>query len=952
MEREKILLITDVPPCKNLSGGAMTLQLTKFLLDEKHEVNIFLVNAKEVQNEIDEEIKSAIKVTQCYKPNENWNGDINKTYNSEIKKITKKLSQVISDGNFTKIWGIIQGQTLLEILNFCKQNYKIPYVCQIWDTIDWWMKANNYSSKRSKYVKELYYDVIKGSSYCITASWKMNEALNKECPHKYIELMPYVKKEELEPSVKKKKNTINISMIGQVYAKNELDSLLTALDKMKWKINGKKVFFHHYGNFSEQYIDTVKHSEYFHRIKIHGFIEQTSLLYILKSSDLLYCPYFISNDKEYQEVSKTSFPSKYITYLAVGVPILLHGPNYASPYIFSEENKCAYLLDNLNIDDIVQLLKKIEKEIPNKEIIENAKKAYENNFTPEIIKNKFFKALNIEKNNGFKILEVNNIDLSGKRFNGYDLLHYINENTNHICNQIVTYKQSEDYHVKKFYENYNELLNEYKLLEGELNILSVHNVISLTTNILRNNDFFKEADIVHYHLVDNTKLSLCQLAELCSLKPSVITLHDPWWFTGRCVYPQECTKWENGCHNCEYIENVFSLPRDNCNALWNLKKKIYKDIDADIIVATPFMDNFIKESPLTKDNFKNVHLVPFGLDLDSFKSKITQEEAKEYFGIDKNDIVIFLRSQLAYKGTEYVLEAMKMLETDKKITLLTCSEVGLLDEVKNKFNVIDLGEIKDDKMHLAYTACDMFLMPSRGETFGLMAIEAMASSKPIIVFDNTALPYVTFAPECGVLVENKNSKKLMMAIKMLLDNEEERLRRGKLGRELCEKHYDITKYHDEILKVYQHAYERQKNKKILSAQSNKKINYNDPMVKETIIKLRKIYQKLGFSTSLDEKIFKKFPIIEEKNIQIDYTNEDVYNLIIEFNNYVYKIFNMEILHAPDKELTAHDFKFIHKLMRKYYGKLKKYPILFRPTRFIYRSARDITKKIRYGKKHN
>lgn len=49
-----------------------------------------------------------------------------------------------------------------------------------------------------------------------------------------------------------------------------------------------------------------------------------------------------------------------------------------------------------------------------------------------------------------EILEVNNIDLIGQRFNGYDIKNYINNNTEHSAKQIVVDKLSKDKDVFGF----------------------------------------------------------------------------------------------------------------------------------------------------------------------------------------------------------------------------------------------------------------------------------------------------------------------------------------------------------------------------------------------------------------------------------------------------------------------------------------------------------------------
>lgn len=550
-----------------------------------------------------------------------------------------------------------------------------------------------------------------------------------------------------------------------------------------------------------------------------------------------------------------------------------------------------------------------------------------------------------KKNNKLNILEVNNIDLPGRRFNGYDIMQEINHNCNEFrCSQIVTYKQSDDDKVAKFYDNSFELELEYKLLEAEKEILSVHNVLSLTSNILANHELFEKSDIVHYHMVHNTKLSMCNFDELVSRKPTIISLHDPWWFTGRCVHPEECEQWKTGCSTCHKLHNLFELPQDNCSSLWDLKKSVYKNMDVDIIISSPFMQKCIDDCNMT--NFKNVHVIPFGIDLELFKPKMSQEEARKKIGVNQNsDIVVFLRAQKAHKGTEYVNEALDMLKTDKKITILTCSEKHLLDNLKDKYEIIDLGQINDEQIRLAYTACDMFLMPSIGESFGLMAIEAMASSKPIVVFDNTALPYVTFAPECGVLVENKNSKKLMEAIKMLIDDSTERLRRGNLGRQICEENYDVEKYNAKIIEVYKKAIKRQKNKKLIKY--NLDIDYSKQEVISLILKLRKVYKKLGFKTKIRKcELFNKKFKINDKDLKINYADEDIKKVIIVFNNFIYFVYENEFVKNRSIFNKDNKIKFIDKLKEKYKERIIKHPLLFKFLSKIYHFIKTIIRKFR------
>lgn len=416
-----------------------------------------------------------------------------------------------------------------------------------------------------------------------------------------------------------------------------------------------------------------------------------------------------------------------------------------------------------------------------------------------------------------KILEVNNIDLPGKGFNGYDLISLSNQNFS--IKQSVIIKQSDNKRVNKILncEKEIQLFNDYCNLEEKI---SVSNIFSIVSPSLMDSKEYKEADIVHFHMFHNSKLSLFSLIEISRAKKVVISLHDPWFITGRCVHFYNCQRWKDGCKSCQDLNTLFKFDCDNCSEMWKLKKNVFDNIDIDIVVTSNWMLNLVKASPIFAKQ-KKIHLIPFGIDVNKYNS-VSQLKAKKHFGISNEEKTIFLRSQKEFKGTEYVLDALKQLSLKSRINIITCDQKNLLKDVVDKYNIIDLGYVLEKEIIYAMSACDIFLMPSKGESFGVMAIEAMASSKPVIIFDNTALPTITFAPECGFLVKDRDSKDLAKAIEYLINSPSECKRRGKLGYIKCKENYDINEYNKKTLSLYSEVYSRIHICKKISYQKDKK----------------------------------------------------------------------------------------------------------------------------------
>ena len=481
-----------------------------------------------------------------------------------------------------------------------------------------------------------------------------------------------------------------------------------------------------------------------------------------------------------------------------------------------------------------------------------------------------------------KVLEVNNIDLQGRRFNGYDMIKEISDETIEI-KQAVIEKESNNESVVKILKNSNSKL-VHAVFDGVETELSVHNIFSITTPSLQAMPEYKEADIIHFHMFHNTKLSLYSLIKMANEKKVVVSLHDPWFLTGRCVHFFECPKWKTGCQNCNSLNTMFSLKKDNCSVLWNLKKYVFDHINVDLAVPSEWMSDLVKSSPIMKKQ-KNIHKIPFGIDVEKFSST-TYKEARKKLEISDDEIVLFFRSQNEFKGTPYIVEALKMLDSNKKITLLTCDNKGLISDLKGKYRIIELGKINDKEMVCAMNACDIFLMPSVGEAFGMMAIEAMSCAKPVIVFDNSALPSVTHAPKCGYLVKNKDSNDLMKAIKHLVENDKERHKRGELGKKIVNKEYTYEAYNKSIKELYFNVMKKKHKPVTLDKTKYNIKNENN---------FKAYLNKLTLRLYGENKIAKDALYIEydksnvNENEEIDFTDMNIYPILEEY------LENLEIL---------------------------------------------------------
>lgn len=400
------------------------------------------------------------------------------------------------------------------------------------------------------------------------------------------------------------------------------------------------------------------------------------------------------------------------------------------------------------------------------------------------------------------ILYISYMDLVGRSFNGYNLLEYMN-NAGHNAKMFVKFKSSDNKNVikvnyeKRFF-NYIQFVNNKDLLSFESNIYSngfVNDIIS--------SDIYKAADIIHIHITYLQFLSFYDYQKLFENKKIVITLHDTWFLTGGCTNSFECDKYKENCKECK-VQSEYHNYSDFkfANAAFEYKLKLFKENNISILYASDLLENYFKSTKMFEYT-KHYEKIPFGVEIKGNDFLSNSINAKKYFGVENKFVVGFRNETSFYKGCKYIFEALDMLD-EKEIVILTVSKTDIPEKIKNKYTCINLGVVKDlEVLDRFYNACDIFLMPSTNETFGLMAIEAMSRATPVLCFKDTVLEDITFANEdCGISVEKYNSNEIANKLKYFINNKSILEARGKLSYRVVKENYSIEKYVNRHLEFY------------------------------------------------------------------------------------------------------------------------------------------------------
>jgi glycosyltransferase involved in cell wall biosynthesis len=214
-----------------------------------------------------------------------------------------------------------------------------------------------------------------------------------------------------------------------------------------------------------------------------------------------------------------------------------------------------------------------------------------------------------------------------------------------------------------------------------------------------------------------------------------------------------------------------------------------------------------------------IKVVPFGVDTTRFyHSEETRKFYNDKFDISGKDLVILYIGRLSkYKGLfELVYAAKRVLEDedtkDRNIKFVLVGDGPIKNKIKTllRYLKIDdnfriIGGVDYSEIPGIHNIADIFVLPSivspRGrEQFGMVLIESMACSKPVVSTLTGSIPEVV--GEAGLLVQPSDHYSLYQAFKKLILDESLRIELGELGRKRVMENFDSKLVAEKIKNVY------------------------------------------------------------------------------------------------------------------------------------------------------
>lgn len=201
--------------------------------------------------------------------------------------------------------------------------------------------------------------------------------------------------------------------------------------------------------------------------------------------------------------------------------------------------------------------------------------------------------------------------------------------------------------------------------------------------------------------------------------------------------------------------------------------------------------------------------IPIGIDLAKYdETTSVAERVADIRRTHGERIVLFIGRMTLYKGVEYLIKAMdgvdgKLLAIGRGDRFEALKMMVASHHLEDK--VCLMHEVSRDDLLAYLRACSVFCLPSisRNEAFGIVQLEAMASSRPVISSRlDTGITYSNLDGETGLVVPPRDAPALRDAINRLLNDDALNAKMGRKGRLRVEQEFTKEKMADRTFQLY------------------------------------------------------------------------------------------------------------------------------------------------------
>jgi glycosyltransferase involved in cell wall biosynthesis len=310
--------------------------------------------------------------------------------------------------------------------------------------------------------------------------------------------------------------------------------------------------------------------------------------------------------------------------------------------------------------------------------------------------------------------------------------------------------------------------------------------------------------VLHLHWVSRILDYSSFFQSLPPSLPLVWTLHDMQPLTGGCHHAEGCNHFQHTCGTCPILGRPGT--RDLSSRDHSIKRAALAGRMIHVVTPSRWLEHLARTSRVLPQGC-SFQTIRNAISLDDFQPVDTMT-ARRQLGLPEDRLLIGYAAESLTnkpKGIEEFLSAISQLSPHHQATGLV---FGRGDPPAGIANVplINLGVLETpEQIRLAYSAADIFTVPSHAETISQTAPEALACGTPVVASNVGGIPEVVQHGETGLLAQPKDSASLAAQLTVLADAPDLRKQFAAAGCALVRREFDATGRIREYQVLYEHA---------------------------------------------------------------------------------------------------------------------------------------------------
>lgn len=258
-------------------------------------------------------------------------------------------------------------------------------------------------------------------------------------------------------------------------------------------------------------------------------------------------------------------------------------------------------------------------------------------------------------------------------------------------------------------------------------------------------------------------------------------IHSHYWLSGRVgSWAQE--RWEVPhvfmFHTVGAVKNSTAGSEKEPELRMAVEKHLARKCDRILVATDRERDHLVQHygaSPQT------IGVVPCGVNLDLFRP-LDKAAARQQLGFSQDEsIVLYVGRFAPVKGIDRLMEAIAYLQQHQGLRLVIVGGDGdgapehqRFQSLARKLSIQDsvtfMGRIEQDDLPPYYSAADVVVVPSHYESFGLVALESLASGTPVVATKVGAMESILREGETGHVVNNGSPRSLAKGIEKFISS--------------------------------------------------------------------------------------------------------------------------------------------------------------------------------------